>query len=97
MSDEKDWVPRKRTLTDADLEELRELLAVTPVHPAGCTLGFTPEEVSILKRIIRAFDRAANITGTLILTAIIMAVIGFVTKGFWTTLITGVKTGAVPK
>lgn len=81
---------KDRTLTEADIHAIAEVMAV---HNS-CHMGLTPDEVTTLKRFLGAFNKAAGIIGTLVLTAIVAAVIAIFTKGFWTTLITGVKTGA---
>ena len=79
-----------RTLTDADIEALTEALKTCHVQP--CSLGFTPEEVSAVKRVIGMIEGAANLTGKIVLTAIVVILIGIFTKGFWLSLITGIKT-----
>lgn len=83
-----DWTPRKQTLTEADLKALEELLSKS--HPA-CAMGLTPEEVTTLKRFLRAFEKAAGIVGAVILTIFVTGIIALFTKGFWATLIDGAK------
>lgn len=91
-------IPRKRTLTDADLVALAELLQT---H-SKCTLGLkpevaealnnlTPEELGMFKRGMRIIGNAANIVGATILVFMIGALIAIFTKGFWISLLTGIK------
>jgi hypothetical protein len=80
----------ERTLTEQDITAITDALKVHPV----CSLGLTTDEVSILKRVISAFDIAAGIVGKAVLMVIVLGIIGMFTKGFWMTLITGVKEGA---
>jgi len=78
---------KQRMLTDADVEAIADALKT---HSA-CNMGLTPAEVTTLKRFLGAFNKAAGIVGTLVLTAIVAGMIAMFTKGFWTTLITGAK------
>ena len=84
------FVPRKRTLTDDDIEALVEQLLN---HTDVCHMGLTPDEVSMLKRLLSAFDRASNVIGAVVLTALVTGMIALLTKGFWVAVITGVKQG----
>jgi hypothetical protein len=81
--------PRKRTLTDDDLDAIAGAMKI---H-AACNMGLTSDEVSTLKRFLTAFDKAAGIIGKIVLTAIVGGAIAVFTRGFWVTLITGVKQG----
>jgi len=83
-------IDRKRTLTAADIEELKKVLAT---HDK-CTLGLTSDEVSTLKRILSAFDAAASTIGKTILVAIIGTFLAMLTKGFWAGIIEGIKNGS---
>jgi len=76
-----------RTLTDADIEALADALK----GHTHCNMGLTPEEVTILKRVLQAFQKAAGIVGSVILTAIVIGMIAIFTKGFWASLIDGAK------
>lgn len=78
---------RKRVLTDGDIKALADELK----GHTNCNMGLTPDEVSTLKRILSAFDSAAGIVGKVILTALVVALIGIVTKGFWLSMAQGVK------
>lgn len=78
-----------RTLTDEDVAALAAALGNHTV----CSMGLTSDEVSTLKRFLAAFDKAAGIVGKVVLTAIVTAAIAMFTKGFWMSLITGVKQG----
>lgn len=77
-----------RTLTDADIEALAKAIKSGHVE---CNMGLTPDEVGTLKKFLGAFNKASSIVGTLILTAIVAGGIAIFTKGFWITLVTGVK------
>ena len=85
--DNKHLTPRAQVLTEADLAQLAALMKT---H-VSCNMGLTADEVSTLKRFLLAFDKAAGIVGKVILTALVMAFIGIVTKGFWISLATGIK------
>lgn len=86
----KEFIPRERVLTDKDLETLADLLQT---HPGSCHMGLTPDEVSTLKRFLSAFYKAANVVGAVVLTALVTSLIAILTKGFWITLVTGIKQG----
>lgn len=86
----------QRTLTDADIEALTEAIKGAIKGHSVCNMGLTPEEVSVVKRLIHAFDKASGIVGTVVLTAIVLAVIAIFSKGFWASLIAGgVKTTTI--
>jgi hypothetical protein len=80
---------RERVLTDADLEALIELVKI---HNT-CQMGLTSDEVSMLKRFLAAFDKAAGIVGKIVLTAVVVSALAIFTKGFWVSLATGIKQG----
>jgi hypothetical protein len=78
---------RRRSLTDEDVEAIAAALKTHTV----CNMNFTPEEVSTVKRILKAFDKASSIVGSVVLTAIVLTLIAIFTKGFWVSLISGIK------
>lgn len=82
-------MPPERTLTDADIAALSE--AISKNQHSACNLGLTSEEVTLLKKFLKATGAAANIVGTVVLTAIVGAVIVAFTKGFWLSLAAGIK------
>ncbi len=86
----KEFTPRKRTLSDADVVALADAFKA---HTA-CNMGLTPDEVSTLKRLLTAFDKAAGIVGKIVLTAVVLAGIAVFTKGFWASIASGIKQGA---
>lgn len=85
---EKDLIPRKNVLTEADLERLRDLLAD---HP--CKYPFTADQAQILVGVANNIQTAQNITLKLVLTAIIATAIGWTCKGAIMWLVDLVKTG----
>lgn len=76
-----------RTLTDEDIQAIAT--ALEPYN--SCKMGLTPEEVTTLKRFLKAFNGAANLVGGLILTAIVGGLFAIFTKGFWVSLLAGAK------
>jgi len=80
-------IARQRTLTDADIAAIAAALHVQ----SACNVGLTPDEVSMLKRFLSAFNTASGVIGKLLLTAIFLGLIAIFTKGFWATLLTGGK------
>lgn len=80
-------IPRQRTLTDADIAAIATALHVQ----SACNVGLSADEVNMLKKFLKAFNKASGIVGTLVLTAIVAGLIAIFTKGFWITLLTGGK------
>ncbi len=93
---------RRSSLTEADLLAIG---AVIKQH-TNCNLGWTSEEVAefkkhglttdeldVIKKFVRLFDKAANVIGTVILSAIGAALVALITKGWWASLATGLKQG----
>jgi len=89
-----------RSLTDEDIRLLAEALK----QHSTCALGlnpkivdvineWTPEQFGILKHIVLSIGKAANIIGTIVVTAVITVLLGIVSKGFITTFIGWVKNG----
>lgn len=77
-----------RTLTDADIEAIGDAVATRlPV----CSLGLDSEDAAMIKSHLSLYKKARNIIGTVILTAIALIFTGIFTKGFWASLIEGVK------
>lgn len=83
---------RKRVLTEDDVKALVEALR----EHSACN-SFTDDEITIMKRLIKTFDKATGIIGTVILVAIVTAVIAVFTKGFWIAIATGAKAGGLGK
>lgn len=83
----------ERRLTEADVEAIAEAMKGHTV----CSMGLTNDEVTILKKLLSAFNKAAGIVGTIVLTAIVASLIAMLTKGFWVSLVSGVKAGQVVK
>ena len=82
------YIQRRRVLTDEDIDAIAQAMAA---HGHGCNMGLTPDQATTIKRILVVFDKAAGIIGTIVLTTLAMAVTGIFTKGFWLSLITGIK------
>jgi len=89
---------RQRTLTKHDLEDLKELLKTHQVcslnlNPdvAKALNALTPEQIGILRRIMSIMGSAAGIIGGTILVAIVGVLIAIFTKGFWSTIASGIK------
>ena len=78
-----------RTLSDEDLQAIRTAI-VTEVH-CHCSIGLSVEEAGVLKKFLRAWNRSTHVIGTVILTAVVIAILGIFSKGFWLSLMEGVK------
>jgi hypothetical protein len=78
-----------RTLTDDDIAAIAEAFKT---HSA-CNLGLTNDEVTTLKKLLKAFNGAASLVGALILTALVGGLIAVATRGFWSTMVAGMKNG----
>lgn len=78
----------ERTLTDADILAIGEAVAARlPL----CALGLEAEDAVMIKTHLSLYKKARNLIGTLILTALTGILIAIFTKGFWASLIDGVK------
>lgn len=79
---------RKRVLTDADITAIgKEVADKLPL----CSLGFNSEEASIIKNHLVIWKKARNIIGTAILLSLVGIFLGILYKGFWVSLIEGIK------
>jgi Flp pilus assembly pilin Flp len=87
----------ERTLTEADIQALAETMTGVIKDHSVCNLGLTVDEVTILKRLIRVFDKATSIVGTVVLTFIAVALVAVFTKGFWISLYQGLKAAGLGK
>jgi hypothetical protein len=77
-----------RTLSDVDIQAIGEAVATRlPV----CSLGLDSDDAAIIKNHLRLWKQATSIIGSVILTAIAVLFVGIFTKGFWMSLIEGVK------
>lgn len=94
-----------QTLTEKDIEIIRALISD---HRPTCQIGltqeevwglranrFTPEEISRLKKCVKAFDKSAQIIGSLIVVAIVGGFIALVTRGFWSAVVDVLKSPVV--
>lgn len=80
---------KNRVLTDADIQAIVEAI---PVYtPNVCSLGFSTADSIIIKRHLSLWKKATNIVGTVILTTIAVVIVGIISKGFWASLIEGMK------
>ncbi len=76
-----------RTLTDDDIAAISVAVAEHQV----CALGLNKEDAAIIKNHLGLYKKARNIVGTVVLTAIAVLLVGIFSKGFWTSLIEGMK------
>ena len=77
-----------RTLTDADIDAISNAVATRlPV----CSLGLSSDDATIIKSHLGLYKRACSIVGNVIMTAVCLVVIAIFTKGFWASIIEGVK------
>ena len=92
-----------RTLSDVDLDLIREIAREANSHRT-CAMEFnpqvaealnrlTPEQIGIINRGMWLAGRASMIIGGVILTAFASALILIFTRGFWSSLATGIKSG----
>ena len=85
-------IPRKNVLTAADLEALRDILAE---HP--CKYPFSSAQAATLVELADSVDSAKKITFKICMTAAVLLILGWVSKGFFQWLITAIKTGGTIK
>ena len=78
---------RKRTLTEEDIVAIGDMISLRPI----CALGLTTGDATTIKSHLRIWKKATSIVGTVILTAIAIFLVGIFSKGFWVSLIEGVK------
>jgi CHASE2 domain-containing sensor protein len=79
---------RRRILTDEDIVAIGD--RVSSLLPV-CSLGLTSGDAAIIKRHLNVWKKATNIVGTIVLTAIVLFCVGIFSRGFWASLIEGVK------
>ena len=95
--------PPERTLTDADLDLIDNLIVKANAHRI-CAMEFnpqvaealnrlTPEQIGIINRGMWLAGKASMVVGGVILTAIASALVLLFTRGFWSSLATGIKSG----
>lgn len=77
-----------RTLTDEDIKALTEAFHTRACEQ--CSLGFTSEEVTLIKRFLKSWDSSTKLIGRLVLTFIVLGLLAVFTKGFWMSLVEGV-------
>ena len=78
----------ERMLTDDDVKEIADAICA---RLPPCSLGITHEEASFVRSYVKWWKRATTTIGTVILTAITVAIVGIFSKGFWVSLIEGAK------
>lgn len=79
---------RKRLLTDEDIKAIGIIVAE---HAVPCRWDFTQEEVNIMKSHIVTWKKATSIIGSVFLTALAVILFGIFTKGFWASIVEGIK------
>jgi hypothetical protein len=79
---------RKRTLTDADIEAITEVLTA---KQHICVLGLTYKDGLVIKSHLRWWNRGVTIVGTIILTSVTLFAVALFTKGFWFQVADAVK------
>ena len=95
--------PHTRTLSDVDLDLIREITREA-ASDRTCALNLnpkvadalnrlTPEQIGIISRSMWLAGRASMLIGGVILTAIASALVLLFTRGFWSSLASGIKTG----
>ena len=92
-----------RTLSDVDLELIREIAREANSHRtcamesnpqvADALNRLTPEQIGIINRGMWLAGKASMVVGGVILTAIASALVLLFTRGFWSSLATGIKSG----
>ena len=94
-----------QTLTEKDIEVITQIVQA---HKPNCQVGltqedvwslkanrFTPDEVSRLKKCVRAFDKSAQIIGYVIVVAIAGGLIAIGTRGFWSAFYDAIKNAPI--
>ena len=91
---------RRSVLTEADLKAIGVAVREHTKCNLGWTVeevseykkhGLTPDEVAVVKKHVGIFNEAASIIGKVILTAIGMAFVALITKGWWASMATGIQ------
>jgi hypothetical protein len=77
----------ERTLTEADIEAITEAFK----QHQRCALGLTPEEAQVIKSHLNWWKKGVSLTGTIIMTTIIVGILGLISKSFWMSVIDTVK------
>ena len=95
--------PPTRTLSDVDLDLIREITreaasdhtCVLNLNPkvADALNRLTPEQIGMLDRGMWLIGKASMLIGGVILTAFASALVILFTRGFWSSLANGIKTG----
>lgn len=85
---------RQRVLTDADIQAIAEAFAEKAPTPHVCHWNLSPDDVGLLKKFLKAWNRSVNIVGTLMLVALVTGLLALLSKGFWAALWEGAKTSA---
>ncbi len=95
--------PPERTLSDTDLKLIEDLIhAAASDHTCVLNLNpqvaealnrLTPEQIGIINRGMWLAGKASMVVGGVILTAIASALVLLFTRGFWSSLATGIKSG----
>jgi hypothetical protein len=73
---------REHSLSNADLLTIAAI--VKRVAPASqCSVGITPEEAFVIKRMLWWANKAFALVGFLVISAIVGTIIAIFSKGFW--------------
>ena len=76
-----------RTLTDEDIQAIGKTVAEHQI----CALGLNSEDAHIIKNHLGVYKKARNVIGSVILTALGMLIVALFTRGFWASMIDGIK------
>ena len=82
---------RKHNLTRNDLLLIDKMIEVRTSHVV-CK-QFTSDEVVIGRKLIGAFNGASKLIGSAVLMFFVVAILGFMSKGFWITLAKNITGG----
>ena len=95
--------PPARTLSDTDLKLIEDLIhAAASDHICVLNLSpkvadalnrLTPEQIGMLDRGMWLIGKASMLIGGVILTAFASALVLLFTRGFWSSIANGIKTG----
>jgi hypothetical protein len=81
----------QRTLTDADLELIRAVIAEHMTSDHVCKMELTREDAALLKGMAKWHKKAVNLAGTIVITALLGLALAIFSRGFWETLGHGIK------
>jgi len=82
---------RRRVLSEDDVRDIVDTLIERLPETHTCNWQLTPEDVGVLKRVLKMWNMTVTVVGTAIVGSIVAGVLALLTKGFWAALWEGAK------